>query len=101
MAQRLQLQTLLEEVLGSQEVYFQPPANVQMKYPSIVYKRDAARTEHADNAPYKYKKRYTITYMDTNPDSEIPDKLAMLPGSAFNRHFTANNLNHDVFTLYF
>lgn len=98
---RLSLQSLLETLAGSDNVYFQPPANVQMQYPAIVYERDAANTEFAGNSPYRYTKRYQVTVIDGNPDSDIPDKVARLPMCTFNRHFTADNLNHDVFDLYF
>jgi hypothetical protein len=101
MDRRLQLQSLLEEILGSDHVYFQPPANVQMQYPCIVFSRDGADTKFAGNRPYLYKKRYQVTVIDRNPDSLIPDKVAALPLSIFNRFFTAGNLNHDVFTLFF
>jgi hypothetical protein len=101
MGQRLQLQVILEGVLGSGQVYFQPPANVQMNYPCIVYKRDIAATKFAGNSPYRYTKRYMATVIDRDPDSEIPDKIAALPMCSHNRFFTANNLNHDVFIIYF
>jgi hypothetical protein len=101
MAPRTQLQSLLETLLGTRNVYFQPPANITMKYPCIVYTRDAAETEFANNNPYKYTKKYQVTVIDQNPDSGIPDKVAALPLCAHNRFFTADNLNHDVFTLYF
>lgn len=101
MVRRLQLQTLLEGILGTSNVYFQPTANVQMKYPAIIYKRDTADTEFAGNNPYRYTKRYQVTVIDRNPDSDIPDKVAALPMCLFNRFFTADNLNHDVFNLYF
>ena len=101
MGQRLELQILLEGLLGSRNVYFQPPANVQIQYPCIVYKRDNAITKFADNSPYRYTKRYMVTIIDRDPDSKIPDKVAALPLSIFNRFFTADNLNHDIFNLYF
>lgn len=101
MAPRLELQTLLEEILGGGNVYFQPPPNVQMQFPCIVYKRDDARTEFADNNPYSYTKRYQVTVIDRNPDSDIPDKVAALPMCIFNRWFAGDNLHHDVFNLYF
>lgn len=101
MAQRLQLQALLEEVLGSGNVYFQPPANVQLAFPCVVYKRDIADTRFADDIPYRYTKRYQITVIDRDPDSPIPDKIAALPACTHSRFFTANNLNHDVFSIYF
>lgn len=101
MGQRAQLQSLLESVSGSGEVYFQPPTNLIMKYPCIVYTRDAARTQFADDAPYRYTKRYQVTVIDRDPDSIIPDKVAELPMCTYNRFFTAGNLNHDVFDIYF
>jgi hypothetical protein len=72
-----------------------------MKYPCIVYHRDSANTKFADNSPYDYTKRYRLTVIDQDPDSELPDKVAMLPLCTFDRFFTADNLNHDVFTLFF
>lgn len=95
------LQEILEMTLGSKNVYFQPPVNIQMKYPCIVYKRDYASTDHANNLPYRNTKRYAVTVIDQNPDSLIPDKIAKLPLCSFSRFYTADNLNHDVFNLYF
>jgi hypothetical protein len=101
MGQRLQLQSLLETVLGSRNVYFQPPSNVQMQYPCIVYSRDDVSTQYADNHPYRNTKRYQVTVIDKDPDSNIPEEVAFLPLCSFDRFFTADNLNHDVFTLFF
>lgn len=98
---RLQLQTLLEETLGSSNVYFQPPSNIQMQYPCIVYKREFVNTEFADNTPYNTHKRYMVEHIGDDPDSDTPDKLAKLPMSTFSRFFTVANLNHDVYSIYF
>lgn len=72
-----------------------------MVYPCIVYKRDRLDTQFASNDPYRTTKRYQVTVIDRNPDSDIPDKVATLPMCASDRCFTANNLNHDVFNIYF
>lgn len=101
MAQRLDLQNLLISLLGSNNVYFQPPSNIQMQYPCIVYKRDDIKNDFANNQPYKQKKRYQITVIDPNPDSDIPDKLGRLPLCAYDRFYAADNLNHDVYKLFF
>lgn len=98
---RLQLQTLLESILGSENVYYQKPPNTGMQYPCIVYKRDRVETEFADNQPYRHTKRYQVTVIHPDPDSDIPDKIAVLPLCSFDRFFTADNLNHDVFNLFF
>lgn len=101
MGQRLQLQTLLEEKLGSRNVYFQPPASIQMKYPAIVYERGTMDIKHADNNPYRHTKRYSVTVIYSDADSELPDIIASLPSVSHSRHFKANNLYHDVFDIYF
>ena len=98
---RLELQTLLEGVLGTTNVYFQPPANKQMSYPCIVYAQDNAKTEFAGNHPYKRAKRYQVTVIDRDPDTMIPSDVAQLPLSNLNRIFTADNLHHFVFNLYY
>lgn len=101
MAPRLELQELLVLILGSNNVYFQPPANIIMKYPCIRYVRDDVRTDFADNVPYKHRKRYQVTVIDRDPDSDIPDRLAMLPLCSHDRSFVAENLHHDVYNLFF
>jgi hypothetical protein len=101
MAQRLELQEFLVDLLGSDYVYFQPPPTVQIKYPCIIYKRDDESTDFADNKPYKNKLRYQITVIDRNPDSDIPKKISELPSCVYDRFYTADNLNHDVYKLYF
>ena len=99
MARRLQLHQLLESFVSN--VYFQPPTNVQLKYPCIIYKRDFAHTKFADDISYDHIIRYSITIIDQDPDSEIPSKVAAMPMSLFNRFFTVDNLNHDVYNVYF
>lgn len=101
MARRLELQALLVDILGSNNVYFQPPPSVKMQYPCIVYNRDYEQANFADDKPYKHRKRYQVTIIDRNPDSEIPAKVAALPLCSFDRAFTADNLNHDVYRLFF
>jgi hypothetical protein len=98
---RLQLQALLEDLLGTPHVYFQPPASVKMVYPSIVYKRDGSDNKFADNAPYRNTTRYQVTVIDRNPDSDIPAKVGKLSLCTHTSNFVADNLNHDVFTLYY
>lgn len=101
MASRLKLQTLLETLLGSRNVYFQPPASVKMKYPAIVYSRKLIDNINANDGVYGQHIAYEVTVIDENPDSEIVIKISRLPLCRFNRHYKADNLNHDVFTLYF
>jgi hypothetical protein len=99
MGQRLQLQTLLE--LITPNVYFQPPPNISLEYPCIIYSRDGGQSEYAENAPYLHMKRYMVTVIDRNPDSSLPDKVEELPFCRFDRFYATENLNHHVFNLYF
>lgn len=101
MDRRLELQAMLETLLGTRNVYFQPPANVKMNYPAIVYQRDNVDSLFAGNRPYRHTKRYEVTIIDRDPDSTIPGRVAALPLSSFSRHFVVDNLNHDVYSLYF
>lgn len=101
MGQRLDLDTLLKEALGSDNVYFQPPPGFMLSYPCIIYNRSDIHADHADNRPYKLENEYTVTVIDANPDSEIPMKLAQFPKSEFDRNFRSGNLNHDVFRILF
>lgn len=101
MGLRLQLHDLLKSVLGSDHVYFQPPASVVMQYPAIVYQWDSNDTQYGDNFAYRSTRRYQITHISRDPDTPIPDKLAQLKLCSYDRFFVAENLNHYVFTLYF
>lgn len=98
---RLQLQAKLESILGSRQVYYQPPENIKIKYPAIVYERNDIDADHADNLQYFRHHRYMLTVIDRNPDSEIVEMISQLPMCQFSRHFTADGLNHDIFTIYF
>lgn len=102
---RLSLQSLLEELMlesvGVANVYFQPPENVKMRYPAIVYNRDYGLSEFAGNLPYRHTRRYAVTVIDSDPDSELPIRIASLPMSTFSRSFRVDNLNHDIYMLYY
>jgi len=99
MGLRLDLQALLEDI--TPKVYFQPPTNVRLEYPCIIYRRDDENAKYAGNRLYNRTKLYQVTVIDRNPDSALPDAVRNLPLCSFDRHFTADSLNHDVFNLYF
>lgn len=101
MANRLDLQTELEELLGSRNVYYQPPASVRMKYPAIVYSRSDIDNNYADDTVYMQSHFYEVTVIDEDPDSEIVEAVSKLPTCRFSRHFTSENLNHDTFIIYY
>ena len=101
MASRLKLHEILCENLGSRNVYFQPPASVKMNYDAIVYSRKKIENTFADDSVYKQDHAYEVIVIYKDPDSEVPGKISRLPKCRFYRHYITDNLNHDVFTLYY
>lgn len=101
MASRLNLHEVFCEILGSRNVYFQPPSNIRMVYPAIVYSRSAIQNSFADDKVYQQSNVYDVTVIDLDPDSDIVVKISQLPKCRYGRHYVADNLNHDTFTIYY
>ena len=76
MDRRLKLHEKLCDILGSRNVYFQPPETVKMKYPCIVYERSDGDTQFANNMPYTFALRYTVTLIGTDPDNPLIKRMA-------------------------
>lgn len=95
---RYELNALLKDITTN--VYFQPPTNKALEYPCIVYKLSTIDIKHGNNLPYKWAKRYSITVIDRNPDSSIPDEICKLSTASFDRMFVADGLNHWVINIY-
>jgi hypothetical protein len=99
MGQRLELHDLLKTICAN--VYFQPPSSGQIVHPAIVYERDRADTKFADDHPYSVIKQYSLTLITRDPDDAIFEALTALRMCTHERHFAADSLNHDVFSIYF
>lgn len=98
---RLELQEILKNLDGVTNAYFQPPEDVRMIYPCIVYKWDRERVIHADNKAYLSRRAYLITIVDANPDSILPiifrKEFSM---ASLDRIYVSDGLNHWVYLLY-
>jgi len=102
MGSRLELHEELVEVLGSRNVYFQPPESVKLQYPCIVYRQGSGKAFRANDRLYNHVKSYELTYVTTDPDTDVPFKLlSKFQLIDFNRFYVADNLNHYSLTLYF
>lgn len=101
MDQYQKLQSEFEVLLGSRNVYYQPPPSTQMHYPAIRFLKTSIDSTYANNKKYLNKTRYEITVIDKMPDNPVIDKLLELPYSSFDRHYVADKLNHDVITIYY
>lgn len=101
MGSRLELHEQLCEILGSRNVYYQPPESLRIVYPAIVYAKDAIQRELANDAGYIRDDRYMVTFIARNVDDEVIDKLLEFPHISYNRRYATEGLYHDVFTLYY
>ena len=98
---RVELQALLEQTLGSRNVYFQPPESIKMSYPCIIYDLSRNNNRHANNKTYIRWKEYKVMLITKDPDSPLVDKLDDLEYFRFDRVFTADNLYHYVYNVNF
>lgn len=91
----------LVEMLGSKNVYYQPPETIKMEYPAIVYTRSNFRNVHADDSIFFSYKQYEIIVISKKPDDSVIDKLINYQFCSHNRQYKSDNLYHDIFTLYY
>lgn len=98
----MKLHEELCELLGSRNVYFAGPSNIQMRYPCMLYDVENTNTINADDIRYLHRTRITLTVIDTDPDSDIPNRLmeSSFRYLAHDRTYIADGLYHFVFTLY-
>lgn len=97
---RIELGQMLKDITGLKNVYFQPPSNIKMEYPCVVYSLSGINSVYADNQPFCLNKKYSVTAIYSDPDSDIPNKIASLPLCSFDRTYIADNLYHSVFSIY-
>lgn len=102
MADRLNLHAEFESILGSKNVYFQPPASVRMHYDAIRYELAGKDLIRANDRIYHMVNRYDGVVIATDPDCTIPDAILMhFPMCSFGSPYVADNLNHFPFTIYY
>lgn len=82
-------------------VYYQTPETTKMTYPCIRYSRSRIQNRRANNEVYGQVCAYEIIVIDANPDSSIVAAVSVLPYCRHDRHYVSDNLNYDVFTLYY
>jgi len=101
-SRRVLLQTQLETLLGSDQVYFNPPETISLTYPAIVYSLSSKYVKPANNHIYRLMDCYDLTYMHKDPDDQFPNLiLSEFPYSRYDRQAVVKNLYNDYLTLYF
>lgn len=101
---RRELHLKLVEILGSGNVYFQPPPNTMISYPAFIYNRSPHWKLQADNDMYLSVGHYSLTYIDPDVEACMEMMTRLLhefQHISVERSFTSDNLNHDVYNLYF
>lgn len=101
MASRLELQTKFEELLGSRNVYYNPPPSLVMKYDAIRYSLSNIKSDYANNIKYNKMKCYDGIVISKNNDPKVIDLLLDVPYCSFGKPYVADNLNHYPFTIYY
>lgn len=101
MSNRADLQAELEKILGNRNVYYQPPESVKINYPAIIYSRNDIDSKYANDKSYINTNCYEVIVIDKKPDNAAIDQILGLPCCIFDRHYTADNLHHDVLILYY
>lgn len=102
MDRRLELHDKLIDILGNNNVYFQPPASIQMTYPCVVYNLGNGTARYADDTLYRYVNSYEVTFIFKTPNVEIIETaLRNLPLCSVSRVYVADNLNHYTFITYY
>lgn len=101
MASRADLNDTLEKLLGNENVYYDPPESVNMRYPAIRYTLENYNVKHANNTKYTLNPAYQLILIDRDPDSKyVNDLYTQYLYISLVRKYTANGLHHWVFRLY-
>lgn len=98
---RFELQEILEKIMNSDNVYFQPPENIKLRYPCIIYNKSDEDQRYADDLKYLRFNVYEIVLIDYDPDSPFQEDLSDLQYCTFDRFYVSDNLNHFSYRLYF
>ena len=105
----------LEDLLGTDKVYFQSSADAGtdeygnryiftgMEYPCFVMERTTAYQPRANDRNYLFRPGYRVTYINRDePDPEMLEQvLQQFAHCRYDQHFVADGLHHDVFTIYY
>lgn len=99
---RSELKAMFKEILGNTNVYFQPPESLKINYDCIIYKDVTPFTRRANNKVYILQHKYQVTYITSNPNSTIRDKM-LTTFEMIDRvnDFVSDGLYHYVYELYF
>lgn len=91
---------LLQKVVRNNRVYFQPPENLKIGYPAVVFHLSKIAIDHASDAPYKGAREYSVTLITKDPEPDVIDEILKIPYSSLDTTYISDGMNHFVFTVY-
>ena len=100
MGSRLELHNELLKLIPN--AYFQPPSNIQLIYPCIVYHKNSKDIMNANNGKYLSTQEYRLTLIEKKADSPLADAIE----NSFNHcsitgYYVMDGLNHTTLNLYY
>lgn len=100
MKTRTEMQSMLEDVLGNSNVYFQAPPNTGMHYPCIVYSFTRFNMDRADNQPYLVTGRWEIHHMYKSIKNDLKEKFIFdIPFCQFDRRMITDGVYNDYYII--
>lgn len=100
-SRRIALKDRLERIPGIKKVYFQPPSNISMQYPCILYSYDDTIDVRASNGSYLERDKYTVTLITKDPfPSDALSQIRHMDYTTYDRSYAADNLHHFVYTTH-
>lgn len=91
---------LLRKAVDHDRVYFQPPENLKLGYPAVVFHLTKIKVDHADDVPYKGAREYMITLITKEPEPDALEEILKIPYTTLDSTYISDGMNHFVFTSY-
>ena len=91
---------LLQKAVNHNRVYFQPPENIKIGYPAVIFHLSKVKLDHADDVPYKGAREYSVTLITKDPEPEVLDEILKIPYTTLDTTYITDGMNHFVFTTY-
>lgn len=101
MLKRVDIQEKFKFLLGSNNVYYQPPANLKMKYPAIVYSLDGLDVKRFDNTRLINKNCFSVTHIYRNESENLVETmLKNFVYISFDNRSIVDGIYNDHYTIY-
>lgn len=100
---RIQLHEKLCSILGSRNVYYDPPENVKMQYDCIVYSLSQVNQVYANNFTYANSPGYLLTIVTRTPEAQtriVEELMKTFSYVGWDRAYVIDHLHHAVVSIY-